>query len=119
MIRSSDQEKLKNIPDDAWRLFEETDTYRRYICQVADGCWATKTEHLGSDEILKLNAEEHADSYGKTFGDGRVVARIPLNVFYSPEHQIVQKQIEGDRDHMKWWLNSEAGRPYRNFRGKI
>ncbi len=119
MIRSSEQDALKHIPDDAWSLYEVTDTYRRFFCKIDEHRTAFKTEYLGEDEIVRQNQEEFNDSHGKRFGDGRVVARIPLNVFYSPEHQIVQKMQEGDDEHMKWWLNSEAARPYRNFRGKV
>lgn len=119
MIRSPENEALKAIPDDAWTLYEVTDTYRRYMCKIDDHRTAFKTEYLGDEEIVKQNQEEFNDSFGKRFGDGRVVARIPLNVLYSPEHQIIQKQIEGDRDHLKWWLNSDAARPYRSFRGKV
>jgi hypothetical protein len=119
MIRSPENEALKNIPDGAWTLIEETDTYRRYACKVDDRRTAYKTEHLGDEEIIALNKQEYDDSYGKRFGDGRVVARIPLNVYYNPQYQIVQKMIEGDREHMSWVLNQEWFRPYRNFRGRI
>lgn len=119
MIRSAENDALKAIPDDAWTLYQVTDTYRRYMCKIDDHRTAFKTEYLGEDEILALNKQEFDDSHGKRFGDGRVVARIPLNVLYNPANQIIEKQIEGDRDHLKWWLNSEAARPYRNFRGKV
>jgi hypothetical protein len=47
------------------------------------------------------------------------VARIPLNVLYDPKTQIIEKLQQGDKDHMKWFLNSEKARPWRNFRGRI
>lgn len=119
MIRSRANDDLKNIPDDAWSLIETTDTYRRYMCKIDDKRTAYKTEHLGEDEIIALNKQEYDDSEGKRFGDGRVVARIPLNVYYNPQYQIVQKMMEGDRDHMRWILNQSWFRPYRNFRGRI
>lgn len=119
MIRSPQSEALKAIPDDAWSLIQVTDTYRRYMCKIDDQRTAFKTEYLGDEEIIKQNQEEYNDSFGKRFGDGRVVARIPLNVLYSPEHQIIEKQQAGDKDHLRWWLNSEAARPYRNFRGRV
>lgn len=89
------------------------------MCKIDEHRTAFKTEFLGEEEIIKQNQEEFNDSYGKRFGDGRVVARIPLSVFYSPEHQLVQKMQEGDDEHRDWWLNSEAAKPYRTFRGKI
>jgi hypothetical protein len=40
-------------------------------------------------------------------------------VLYSSQHQIMEKIKEGDRDHFRWWLNSEHARPYRTFKGRI
>ena len=25
----------------------------------------------------------------------------------------------GDHDHLKWWLNSDQAKPWRNFRGRV
>lgn len=108
------------IPDDAWELIEVTPTYRRYICPIDDqGSFAQKTEYLANDKLIAENQQLHHDSYGKRFGDGQVVARIPMNVLYGSEHEINKKLVEGDWDHMSWWLNSEKARPFRTFRGTI
>jgi hypothetical protein len=47
------------------------------------------------------------------------VARVPLNVFYGSESEITKKLKEGDHDHLKWWLNSDQAKPWRNFRGRV
>lgn len=119
MIRSPENDALKAIPDDAWTLFEETDTYRRYMCKIDEHRTAFKTEFLGDDELIKANQEEFNESYGKRFGNGRKVASIPLNVFYSPKSQIIEKMQSGDEEHLKWFLNSEHARPYRTFKGRL
>lgn len=108
------------IPDSAWELVEITPHYRRYICVVDEnGSYAQKTEFVADDQLIQQNQELHHDSYGKRFGDGQVVARIPLNVLYSQQSEITRRMREGDEDHLKWWLNSEQARPYRTFRGHI
>ena len=110
----------KRIPDDAWELYEVTPGFRRYFCVVDDnGSIAIKTEYLADEKLIADNQQSYNDSYGKRFGDGQVVGRIPLNVLYSSESQIAEKLREGDDDHIKWFLNSEQGRPYRTFRGVI
>lgn len=108
------------IPDSAWELYEVTPLYRRFMCVIDDkGSIAIKTEFLADDKLIADNQQEFNDSYGKRFGDGKVVARIPLNVLFSQQSEISKKLKEGDDDHIKWFLNSEQGRPYRTFRGVI
>ena len=117
MTRSVDPSR---IPDDAWELVEITPLYRRYVVMIDDaGSFAMKTEYLANDKLIADNQQEFNDSIGRRFGDGKIVARIPLNVLYSSESEINKKMIEGDEDHLKWWLNSEAARPFRTFRGHI
>jgi hypothetical protein len=110
----------KRIPDSAWELIEITPEYRRYRCVIDDnGSYALKTEFIGEERLIADNQELLNDSYGKRFGDGRVVARIPLNVLYSEQSEIAKKMREGDEDHLRWWLNHEQARPFRTFRGHI
>lgn len=108
------------IPDSAWELYETTPHYRRYSCVVDDhGSVAFKTEYIADDKLISDNQQHFNDSYGRRFGDGRVVARIPLNVLFSQQSEISRRIKEGDDDHLKWWLNAERARPYRTFRGVI
>jgi hypothetical protein len=108
------------IPDSAWELSEVTPHYRRYLCPIDDkGTFAQKTEYIADDKLIADNQQEFNDSYGKRFGDGRVVARIPLNVLYSQQSEISRRIKEGDEDHLRWWLNAERARPYRTFKGVI
>lgn len=110
---------LERIPDEAWILVGDDGEYRRYACRVAEGVTAYKTEYLGDDTVLALNKQEYDDSAGRRFRDIEQVARIPLNVFYDPATQIVEKLQQGDKDHMKWILNHEDFRKWRNFRGRL
>ena len=107
----------KLVRDDLdWQLYEATPEYRRYAADDGNGNMVIKTEYLGDEALLEQNRQAYNDSYGQRFGDGKVVASIPLNVYF---RTIAPRLAEGDLDYVKWFLNSEQGRPYRSFRGKV
>lgn len=108
------------IPDDLWE-FEgvSSDGLRRhyvYWVDKANGVGFRKTENLVEEDLLAHNRERLNDSQGQRFGDGKVVASVPLNVFY---RDFASRLREGDTDFMRWWLNNDENRPYRTFRGKV
>lgn len=117
MLTSS--EDFSTIPDGAWTLVEAEPHFRRYACKIDDTRTVFKTEYLGNDELIKQNQDDLFDSQTKRFGDGRVVARIPLNVLYDPKTQIIEKLQQGDKDHVKWFLNRPENKMWRSFRGNI
>lgn len=118
-----------NIPDDAWELFEVTEdfiTHRAPLERFPDGyvAYVHRKVPRGLAGMLEANKREFEASQTKRFGGdsgtlANKVASIPLNVLYDPKNQIASKIKEGDRDHLKWWLNSEDARPFRTFRGKV
>lgn len=123
MTSTIDPDRI-NIPDDAWKLIEVTDDFARYeapLERLANGdvIYVRKTVPRGLTAFLEANKQSFEDSQTKRFGDGQIVGRIPLNVLFDPKTQLAQKIREGDRDHMKWWLNSEQARPFRTFRGRV
>ena len=108
------------IPDSQWEFEGYTPdglaaTYIHWH-DKENGVFFRKKVNLVEEDILRLNKEELDDSQTKRFGDGRVVARVPMNVFY---RDFASRLKEGDSDFTKWWLNNENNRPYRNFRGKF
>lgn len=110
---------LRNPKALDWHLFQETPAFRRYLAFLPDGRQVMKTEYLADDALVEQNKFLRNESDGTKWGDGQVVGRIPLNVLFSSQHQIAEKLREGDRDHIKWWLNSEHALPYRTRNGKI
>ena len=123
MTLTIDPERI-NIPDDAWEFVEITDDFIRHRAVYerlpnGDVAYVYRTTPRAIAGLLEDNKQALNDSYGKRFGDGQIVGRIPLNVLFDPKLQIAEKLREGDRDHMKWFLNSEAALPYRRFRGKV
>lgn len=102
-----------------WEVFEVTPEYRRSRLWIDDGQYIQRTEFLAEETLVEDNRRLFNESETKRFGDGKIVARIPLNVLYGSEHEIAKKLKEGDHDHLKWFLNRDEARPWRTFRGKI
>lgn len=99
-----------------WEVYEITDTYRRSRLWLDDQQYIIRTEYLADEELLEDNRQLYNDSDGKRWGDGKVVARIPLNKFYA---DLAGKIREGDKDHLKWWLDQSDNRMFRTFKGRI
>ena len=116
MIQSPD---YGSIPDSAWDLLTETPTHRVWIHHLDEHRSVTKTEYLYSEELLTGNQFLRNETEGEKWGDTPLVARIPLNVLFSSSNQIMEKQREGDRDHLKWWLNRPENLIYRTKRGTV
>ncbi|HXE37901.1 MAG TPA: hypothetical protein VN639_05455, partial [Azonexus sp.] len=73
-----------NIPDSAWKLVEVTEDFVRYEAPferlaTGDVVYVRKTVPRGLNTLLEDNKQALNDSYGKRFGDGQIVGRIPLN----------------------------------------
>lgn len=116
----SDLPDPSRIPDDQW-IFDgvSSDGLRRhyvYWVDKANGVGFRKTENLVESDLLAVNKQRFDDSQTERFGDGKVIASIPLNVFY---RDFAKRLKEGDDDFTKWWLNNSDNRPYRTFRGRV
>jgi len=86
-----------------------------------------RTEYLADEALQALNAEERTARDGKRWSSGAGsdaggnmpmvrVGRIPLNKLYA---DIAPKMREGDKDHLKWWLNHEDNQTFRTKSGKL
>lgn len=88
---------------------------RRYRLPFGeDGSFLIRTEYLADETLQEENRQRFNDSQTQRFGEGRVVARIPMNVLF--------KEFAGrwtDHDFTKWFLNRDENRPFRTFRGKV
>lgn len=109
----------RNVDSGDWELFEVTPEYRRFRLWISDTQYIVRTEFLADDALIESNKQDFDDSQGKRWGNGQVAARIPLNVLFSTKSELAKRAKEGDREHLKWWLNSESARPYRTFKGRI
>lgn len=105
-----------NADSAAWELYEVGNGFRRFRLELEPGKFIIRTEYLADDELIADNKRLYDESLTQRFGDGKVVARIPLNKFFS---ELGSKIKEGDEEHLRWWLNRDQARPYRTFRGKL
>lgn len=108
------------IPEDAWEYEGcSADGLRQHWIHWVDrtaGIFFRRTTNLAEPAMLEDNRRLLDESQTQRFGDGRVVARVPLNVFY---RDFASRLKDGDEDFMKSWLNNGDNRPYRTFRGKV
>lgn len=94
----------------------QTEDRRVTEYDLGDGRIVRKTECLVDDDILEMNKQCMIENQNARWGDGQIVASIPLNVFYAELGQAVK---DGDQGYIKKWLNDSDKRMYRNFPGRI
>lgn len=119
MLIKPDKADFERIPESSWRIMEITEDYvRSYADVTVEGApmRVERTQYLADQMLQDANRHEYAESEGKRWGGGRVVARVPLNYLFK---HLARHMREGDRDHMKWWLNREENLPFRTFKGKL
>lgn len=109
---------LASIDDSSvdWELFQQTPDMRRYRLEYEPGKFIVRTEYLSEKALLAQNKQLYDESHGQKFGNGKIVARIPLNVFYK---DFAPRLKDGDDDFAKWFLNHDNNRAYRTFRGRV
>jgi hypothetical protein len=65
---------------------------------------------------LSHNKELETNSNGQKFGDGQIVASIPMPVF---DHHLADAVANKDRKFIKRFLNNPDFKGFRTFRGRI
>lgn len=111
-----------NIADDAWELVEVTEdfvTHRAVLERFPDGnvAYVHRRTPRGLVGLLEDNRQSLDDSASQRFRDDYTrVGRIPLNVLY---RDLAPYMKQGDKDHLKWWLNRDENRMFRTFRGRV
>ncbi len=104
-------------PGGDWRLWShdpETGVTRWYLDMGDRFVIRTDTP---VDAILAANAEDMAASQGKRFGDGQVVARIPMTVYR--KLGLMEAAANGDRKFAAKVLNDADYKRFRTFSGRI
>lgn len=105
------------VYDGEWQLLPSSDPLtRKWIMAVDENNFVVKTETLAPSLIAESNAEDLKASDGKRFGDGQVVARIPLGLFYG---QLLEPVKQRDQRYLRKFLNDRDNRWMRTFRGQL
>lgn len=107
--------------DGAWRLWSDDPEIgqRRWIMRNPDNAeqWVVRTETWVPSLVAEANAEEAKANDGKRFGDGKIVARIPLADLF--RGAVGEAFKAGDQRYLKKWLNNSDQHWLRTFRGHL
>lgn len=68
------------------------------------------------DPIIEANKASFNDSQGKRWGDGKIVASIPMDLYH---RTILPMKKAGDDRGLKAWLDNSDNRAFRTFEGKV
>lgn len=106
MIRDDQWVFHKFSEDGLWKISRYTDP--------ALGITIQKKEPTFESQLVEQNRNLLNDSAHKRWGDGKVVARVPLNVFYKDF-----KGRHNDPEFTEWWTNNSENRLWRTFKGNV
>jgi len=105
-----------------WRVMSsepEYGTYTLYM-DIGDGNAVTCKVQLDTEPLFDQNKADEAASHGQSFGDGKVVARVPLHLMYGSELKEIGKAMDcGDKNYIAKILNDPDFRKLRSFRGRV
>lgn len=103
--------------EQGWQLVEDDPIrgLRRYRLDMGDHI-VQKTEHYLTEQLLDNNAQERAAMAGQRWGDGQLVARIPLNLAWE---QLMPAIIANDERYVAKWLNDSDHSRFRIKEGKL
>lgn len=101
-----------------WQLLSEDREAgtRKWIMALDEHNLVVKTESWVPSLLAETNAEDLQASEDKRFGDGQVVARIPMNILYGP---LLEPVKQDDKRYLRKFLNDPDNRWMRSFRGRL
>ncbi len=99
-----------------WVLTEDTELFRTYEMEQ-DGQIIVRREWKGTDKLLDLAAQERSANEGKRWGEGQVIGRTPMNLYYSSG--LAEASRQRDDKFIKRFWNDPDHAKLRTFRGRI
>lgn len=100
---------------DDWELLSDDVLARVWLRTLPDGRIQTCTVER-VDPILEANDTLRKENSGKGWGDGQVVASIPLDMFF---RKVVPARNAGDEQWVRRWLNDRDNYKLRTKEGKV
>jgi len=98
-----------------WKVFSrDPDGTVTYFMDNGDS-WILKTE-TPIDSLIADNKAELNASDGARWGDGKVVARLPLNLFFDKLAEPIKQR---DKKYIKRFLNDGDNAAFRTFKGNV
>lgn len=102
-------------PGDGWEILTEDIYSRVWIRVLPEGGFQTCTfERVGP--VLERNYELQKETDGKSWGDGQIVASIPLDKYF---RDIVPARNNGDEKWIRKYLNDPDNSLLRTKRGRL
>lgn len=121
-----------DVQNCSWTFTGQDEFYRYYVGtgthpKTGVPIEVLKKEYIADEALQTLNAEERSSRDGKAWSSGAGsdkggnvpmirVGRIPLAKLFA---DLADKMREGDKDHLRWWLNREENQPFRTRSGKL
>lgn len=115
-----------SLPEHRWKVVENNGDHivsEATIEVKGRNVTIQRRQFVGEKELLDVNKHLY-DTSGR-FSQrevgalGTQVANIPLSMLYNPKTDIMRRLQQGDKDHLKWWLNKEENQPFRTHKGKL
>lgn len=111
---------MKNFDPDSgsWELVKDDPMtgVREFEMDLGDGNIVVRREYYATDALIEGNKYALNANAGKRWGDGQVVASIPMNVLYRDLMPAIEQD---DEAYVRRWLNSSDNAAFRTFGGKV
>ena len=104
------------IKDGNWELMEHDPKTGRMVWMLRQDDKTIFRTDYPVNAIIDENQRRFNASLNKRYGDGQVVASIPLNVY---NEKLAEAQSQGDDDYISKFLNDRDNSKLRTFHGKL
>lgn len=107
----------RSVRDGDWHLIDYQASTGRSVWAFyhGDGRITTRTDYP-VDTLIKQNRIEANASHGALWGDGKIAARIPKNVFFDQLAPAIEQE---DDKYVSRWLNNSDHAAFRTFGGRV
>lgn len=105
------------IRDGAWELwsYDPLTGVSKWVAETDTG-FVIRTD-TPTDALFKANNEAQVDSLNTRWGDGKIVASIPMDVFVG--RGLFDAQAQGDDRYLSKFLNDSDNAKFRTRQGKV
>lgn len=104
------------LPLGVWTQLHVQWPYVHEVLRLAPNHNIYRQRYMMMDELMKQNEMDRQANAGKRWGDGQVVGRVPLNLYYNSGLAEANRQRD-KKFQQKFWTNSD-NRKFRTFEGK-
>lgn len=102
--------------DGEWQLVKQTPFERVWLMAVDENNFVAKRETIAHSLQAEANAVDYNASEGKRWGEGQVMARVPLDIYY---RDVLPRKLAGDTAGLKRYWNDPDNRWMRTFKGRV